>query len=164
RTLLRTVKYWSAAEQNARLPELTGLFFINRAIWMSVSIALFVATLALFKPQRYRGGKAARAKASGEPAATSPPAPLARPVHDACRAGNGSCIRTRRVVASTHRAFQARHRWRVARHPVSHPGRRAARPHLLQRNRFGENLRHVDLSDDGSHDPGNRWSRPIPPH
>jgi hypothetical protein len=65
RAISRTVKYWSATEQNTKLPPLTGLFFMNRAIWMGVSVALFAATLAFFKPQRYRGGKAsARAKAA----------------------------------------------------------------------------------------------------
>ena len=48
----RTVRYWSSAEQNSRLPEIAGYLLANRAVWLAVSAGLFGACFALFKPQR----------------------------------------------------------------------------------------------------------------
>jgi ABC-type transport system involved in multi-copper enzyme maturation permease subunit len=45
-------RYWSAEDRNTRLPELTGILLANRALWIAVSIAMFAATLALFRPDR----------------------------------------------------------------------------------------------------------------
>ncbi|MBB6095089.1 ABC-type transport system involved in multi-copper enzyme maturation permease subunit [Povalibacter uvarum] len=62
RALERTMRYWSAIESNAQLPELTNYLLVNRAVWLAVSAVLLTLTFALFKPQRLRGGKKARAK------------------------------------------------------------------------------------------------------
>jgi ABC-2 type transport system permease protein len=48
----RTVRYFSTAESNSLLPPLSGFLLANRVLWCGVAIALFAATLVLFKPQR----------------------------------------------------------------------------------------------------------------
>jgi ABC-type transport system involved in multi-copper enzyme maturation permease subunit len=48
----RIVRYWSAAENNTRLPAVTGYLLANRALWVAIALGLVVATFALFKPQR----------------------------------------------------------------------------------------------------------------
>lgn len=45
-------RYWTAADRNARVPELTGALLGNRALWLAVGAALLGATVALFKPER----------------------------------------------------------------------------------------------------------------
>lgn len=45
-------RYWTPADQNTRIPGLTGLILGNRALWLAVGLALLGATLALFKPDR----------------------------------------------------------------------------------------------------------------
>lgn len=53
----RTVRYFSTAESNTILPELSGFLLANRLLWTGVALALFAATLFLFKPQREGTGR-----------------------------------------------------------------------------------------------------------
>lgn len=57
RAVSRTVRYWSAAEQNTLLPPLSGFLLWNRAVWTGVGLALLGAAYALFKPQRTGTGR-----------------------------------------------------------------------------------------------------------
>ena len=57
RAMERTMRYWSAIESNAQLPELTGYLLVNRAAWLGVSGVLLASAFLLFKPQRKRAGK-----------------------------------------------------------------------------------------------------------
>ncbi|HEY4367785.1 MAG TPA: M1 family aminopeptidase [Steroidobacteraceae bacterium] len=71
RALERTMRYWSANESNTLLPALDRYLLINRVVWLGVAVALLAATFALFRPQRFRGGKQRRrdvAMAIPEPA------------------------------------------------------------------------------------------------
>jgi ABC-type transport system involved in multi-copper enzyme maturation permease subunit len=45
-------RYWTAADQNSRIPPLTGLLMENRALWLAFGVALFAASVALFKLDR----------------------------------------------------------------------------------------------------------------
>ena len=45
-------RYWSAQDRNLRVPEITGILLINRAIWIGVGCALIAATFSLFRPDR----------------------------------------------------------------------------------------------------------------
>src|SRR5690606_38979186 len=45
-------RYWTPADRNVRLPELTGLLLGNRVLWIAVGAALLAAAFALFKPDR----------------------------------------------------------------------------------------------------------------
>ena len=58
-------RYWSAQDRNTRVPEITGILLINRAIWISVGFAMIFATFGLFRPDRegfkWRRGKKAKA-------------------------------------------------------------------------------------------------------
>ncbi|MBL8268123.1 ABC transporter permease/M1 family aminopeptidase [Steroidobacter sp.] len=53
----RIMRYWSVAERNTQLPDVTELILLNRAIWAGVAVALLAATQLLFKPQRQRATK-----------------------------------------------------------------------------------------------------------
>jgi hypothetical protein len=57
RTIARVTRYWSVAERNAQLPDLTGLLLMNRVLWLTVAALMLVATHALFRPQRLRAKK-----------------------------------------------------------------------------------------------------------
>lgn len=57
RSFSRTVRYFSAAESNAGLPEFKGFILANRALWTAVALVFFAATLVLFKPQRAGTGR-----------------------------------------------------------------------------------------------------------
>lgn len=48
-TLDRLTRYWSAQDANTLLPALGGLFLANRLIWLTVSVALIILTLVLFR-------------------------------------------------------------------------------------------------------------------
>ena len=45
-------RYWTPADRNTRIPELTGLMLGNRALWLAIGAALLAATAALFKLDR----------------------------------------------------------------------------------------------------------------
>ncbi|MFM8769267.1 MAG: ABC transporter permease, partial [Rubrivivax sp.] len=64
-------KYWTAVERNTQLPELSGLFLANRAMWLAVGLAVFAAAAALFRFEQ-RGAKRAAAPAGAPEAATTP--------------------------------------------------------------------------------------------
>ncbi|HVX05162.1 MAG TPA: M1 family aminopeptidase [Rhodanobacteraceae bacterium] len=73
-------RYWTASDNNTRVPALAGVILGNRAIWVGIGVALLGVTLALFKPDReglhwFRGRKKSLAP---EPAA--PAAPIVLPV------------------------------------------------------------------------------------
>jgi ABC-2 type transport system permease protein len=56
-SISQAMRYWSVAERNARLPELSGLLLWNRFIWAGVAVVMLAATQLLFKPQRQRAKK-----------------------------------------------------------------------------------------------------------
>jgi ABC-2 type transport system permease protein len=45
-------RYWTASDQNGRIPEFAGALFTNRVLWLAVGAALLAATLVMFKPDR----------------------------------------------------------------------------------------------------------------
>jgi len=45
-------RYWSAQDNNTRLPEIGGLLLANRAIFVAIGVAMLVAAHALFRPDR----------------------------------------------------------------------------------------------------------------
>ncbi|HEY0681539.1 MAG TPA: M1 family aminopeptidase [Steroidobacter sp.] len=53
----QVMRYWSVAERNVQLPEVTGLVLLNRMLWAGVAVVLLVLTQLLFKPQRQRAKK-----------------------------------------------------------------------------------------------------------
>ena len=57
RAFARMTRYFSAAEANAGLPEISGFLLANRALWLAVAAATFAATVALFQPQREGTGR-----------------------------------------------------------------------------------------------------------
>lgn len=48
--LFRETRYWTATERNTLLPEITGLFLQNRAIWFAVAIAFLGLSYVMFRP------------------------------------------------------------------------------------------------------------------
>ena len=66
RALDRAMRYWSAAERNTLLPDVSGLLLINRVIWLGVSAAMLVATHVLFRKQRPHARKRKRARAEAD--------------------------------------------------------------------------------------------------
>jgi ABC-2 type transport system permease protein len=48
--LFRETRYWTAAERNTQLPEITGLFLQNRAIWFGVALAFLGLAYLIFRP------------------------------------------------------------------------------------------------------------------
>lgn len=67
----RMTRYFSVAESNAHLPPFDSFLMYNRVLWSTVAIAMFGATIALFKPQRAdtgRGWKRRTATAQQAPA------------------------------------------------------------------------------------------------
>ena len=55
--LERQMEYWTAADRNARLPELTGTVLLNRAVWFTVALACLALAYVLYRP----GTKSAKA-------------------------------------------------------------------------------------------------------
>lgn len=70
--LNRMTRYFTTSEANAALPELGGYLLANRALWGAMALAMFAATVALFKPQRAGTGKRLFGKAKAAPAAPAP--------------------------------------------------------------------------------------------
>lgn len=46
------IRYWSSAQYNQQLPELTGLLLGNRALWLGVSVLLLWTAFSLFRADR----------------------------------------------------------------------------------------------------------------
>ena len=59
--LSEQMEYWTAADRNTRLPELTGGFLLNRAIWLGFAIACLVLAYVLYRPG-VKSSKAPKAK------------------------------------------------------------------------------------------------------
>jgi hypothetical protein len=74
RALDRVMRYWSAAQRNTLLPDVSGLLLLNRAIWLSVSAAMLAAAHLLFRTQRPGSRKRKRTRTEVEiaPAASRP--------------------------------------------------------------------------------------------
>ncbi|GFE89110.1 ABC transporter permease/M1 family aminopeptidase [Steroidobacter agaridevorans] len=72
--IAQVMRYWSVAERNTQLPELSGLVLSNRLIWAGVAVVMLVATQLLFKPQRQRAKKHwwQRSRKSEEVSASAP--------------------------------------------------------------------------------------------
>jgi ABC-2 type transport system permease protein len=81
--MFQQTKYWTAADRNGRMLEITGLFLQNRAIWGGVAALSLIAAWFAFRPAS-KGAKATKAakpgKARATPAALS--APKTAPVLD----------------------------------------------------------------------------------
>ena len=76
--LYEHIRYWSSAQLNTRLPELTGLLLGNRALWLAVAILMLLAAFRLFRIDR-EGIVLRRRKAALVEADTPPAAPAALP-------------------------------------------------------------------------------------
>ncbi len=80
RALHQLTRYFSVAQANAELPALSGLFLANRVVWSVLALAMFGATVVLFKPQR--AGSAGRwfgkTRAAAVPATAAISAPARR--------------------------------------------------------------------------------------
>jgi aminopeptidase N len=63
-------RYWTAAERNSQLPELSGALLANRLLWSGVGLAVFALTAWRFRFAQSAGSAAARTPADDE----SPPA------------------------------------------------------------------------------------------
>ena len=46
------IRYWSSAQLNSELPELTGLLLANRALWIGIAIVMLLAAFGLFRADR----------------------------------------------------------------------------------------------------------------
>lgn len=81
--LTLATKYWTAAERNTRLPELSGLLLANRLLWSGVALAMFALAWRLFRfeqrPSRRIARAADMAAAPGPLASASPSRPSALP-------------------------------------------------------------------------------------
>ncbi|HRF83027.1 MAG TPA: M1 family aminopeptidase [Pseudoxanthomonas sp.] len=67
------IRYWSSAQYNSQLPELTGLLLGNRALWLAATMLLLFAAFRLFRADR-EGIVLRRRKAEAvAPAATAAP-------------------------------------------------------------------------------------------
>jgi ABC-2 type transport system permease protein len=80
RTVARVTRYWSVAERNSQLPELSGWLLKNRLLWLAIAVLMIVAVQVLFKPQRPRATKKWWWRTRGEAVSTaaSPVSPPAR--------------------------------------------------------------------------------------
>ena len=87
RALAQATRYYTGAERNVRLPELTGMLLANRVLWTVLALALLAATVALFKPQR-AGTNSGRRTPAAKPEALAQP--LLSPRRDAVRTGGAS--------------------------------------------------------------------------
>jgi ABC-2 type transport system permease protein len=78
-------RYWTAAERNAQLPELSGPLLANRLLWSGVALALFLFTVWRFRFAQAGGRAAAVSDADDDalPSPRAPGAPLPTPRADA---------------------------------------------------------------------------------
>jgi ABC-type transport system involved in multi-copper enzyme maturation permease subunit len=66
-------RYWSAEDRNTKLPEITGLFLLNRMLWLGISVAMISAAVAWFRPDREGLRLWRRKKGGAEASAGVPP-------------------------------------------------------------------------------------------
>jgi ABC-type transport system involved in multi-copper enzyme maturation permease subunit len=78
RVLSQLMRYFSGAQLNTELPPLSGLLLANRLLWTGVALAMFGATVALFKPQRAGTGRRLFGKAPAQATADAAPASARR--------------------------------------------------------------------------------------
>ena len=68
-------RYWSVAERNSALPELTGLLLANRLIWAAAAVGLLVLSYMVFRPDhegfKLKIWRRRKRKADSEPALQS---------------------------------------------------------------------------------------------
>jgi ABC-2 type transport system permease protein len=69
-------RYWTAADRNTRLPEVTGLLLANRLAWLAIGAALLWTAFACFRTDR-EGRRLGRRRRAAETAAEDPEAALA---------------------------------------------------------------------------------------
>lgn len=81
RLLAQSMRYFTSAQLNTDLPSLSGLLLANRLLWSVVAIAMFGATLVLFKQQRADTGQRRMPASVASP--PPPPAPAVVPFFDA---------------------------------------------------------------------------------
>ncbi|HEX6095487.1 MAG TPA: M1 family aminopeptidase [Thermoanaerobaculia bacterium] len=90
RALGDAVRYWTIAERNTRLPELSGALLYNRLLWTAVALLCLALTYALYRftdrgmsKREQKKQKLAQRAAVVEAAATAAPAvsPLPNPLH-----------------------------------------------------------------------------------
>ncbi len=81
RPLDRVMRYWSAAERNTLVPDVSGLLLINRAIWLGVSAVLIIAAHVLFSTQRSTSRKRKRGRVEAAAAPAQLLAVVAAPAH-----------------------------------------------------------------------------------
>lgn len=71
--LSEQMQYWTAADRNTRLPELTGSFLINRMIWFAVAALCLGVAFVVHRP----GAKTSRPDKPAKATATKPAASAA---------------------------------------------------------------------------------------
>ncbi|UXH77719.1 ABC transporter permease/M1 family aminopeptidase [Roseateles amylovorans] len=82
-TALRiATKYWTAADRNTRMPEITGLLLANRVLWTGVALALFATAWWRFRFE-VRGSRASPKAAAPRSAPTARRETLPMPRSDA---------------------------------------------------------------------------------
>jgi len=69
----RMTRYFSTEETNTILPAMNSFLLANRVLWFAVALALFAATIVLFKPQRAGTGRRLFGKAKAAPTASVAP-------------------------------------------------------------------------------------------
>ena len=85
--LVVVTKYWTAADRNTRLPDLSGLFLANRLIWLGAGALVFGLTAWRFRFEQ-RAARTTAAVALPMPTAsgvTPRPLPVPRPARPARR-------------------------------------------------------------------------------
>jgi hypothetical protein len=70
----RTIRYWAAEQRNTQVPAIAGYILANRALWLSITIALFAACFALFKTERSGTGRGLRRRKTLSATAATPAA------------------------------------------------------------------------------------------
>jgi ABC-2 type transport system permease protein len=85
RALKDAVRYWTVAERNTNLPELTGAFLYNRLFWVAIAAVCIALACALFRfaDQRMSGRDRKRLKLADTPVAPAfaQLSPLPSPTH-----------------------------------------------------------------------------------
>jgi ABC-type transport system involved in multi-copper enzyme maturation permease subunit len=90
-------RYWTPADRNTRIPELTGLLLGNRALWIAVGAALLAAAFWLFKPD-HEGLRWFRRRKRATTPDASGPAPAANIVLPVVTLRSGFAARCRQFA------------------------------------------------------------------